>query len=155
MIITADVVIARVHKSKTQINLLFLQRHFLQIGGAKKALKAKSEGERLNYHFLWRWPVGLKRGTKYQTVKVSQSWGPMSSLLISQKVMKEYGSVHYFGKMALANSISCCCRKYTDLETNCRYPNITTVPSNNIKYKFKEQQETNGGLAIYLTHSLN
>ena len=101
----------------------------------KRAVKAKSERVTLHSHLLWRCPMGLTRGTKYQTVKVSWSWGPMSSLLISQQVMEECGSVHYFGTMALANSFSCCCRKYTDWETNreslletsyntCSNPNI-------------------------------
>ena len=35
------------------------------------------------------------------------------------------------------------------------YPNITTVVFNNLKYKYREQQEPNGGLAIYLTRSFN
>ena len=35
------------------------------------------------------------------------------------------------------------------------YPNITTVAFNNLKYKYREQQEPNGGLAIYLTRSFN
>ena len=35
------------------------------------------------------------------------------------------------------------------------YPIITAVASNKLKYKFREQQEPNGGLAIYLTRSLN
>ena len=33
----------------------------------------------------------------------------------------------------------------------CRCPNIITVASNNLKYKFRKQQEPNDGLAIYLT----
>ena len=126
----------------------------------KRAVKAKSERVTLHSHLLWRCPMGLTRGTKYQTVKVSWSWGLMSSLLISWSwrnmavyviLAKWHWLTHSVAAVAntpIEKQIEMPCNK-------CRYPSITTVPSNNLKYKFREQQEPRGGPAIYLTCSLN
>ena len=79
---------------------------------------------------------------------ISWSWRNMAVYIILAKWHWLTHSVAAVAKTPIEKQIEMSCNKY-------RYPKITTAPSHNLKYKFREQQEPNGGPAIYFTRSLN